>query len=129
MFNGFYMSAILFLLPLLQVSSEIQQTGAFYSTIGTVMLVFFLVSIIAIILSLRSISNSGMPVGWRFKWTAIVILLNLVGCIAYFFVGRKEAKKEQGGGEESEREGKGEKAEKELPPEPRKETKNPLYPV
>ncbi len=124
------MPAISLLLPLLQVSSDIQATGAFYTTIGTAMLVFFVVSIIAVVLSLRSISNSGMPVGWRFKWTAIVILLNLLGCIAYFFVGRKEAKKEQGGESEDEESGTKEKEEqKELPPEPRKEAKSLLYPV
>ncbi|MDP3742258.1 MAG: PLDc N-terminal domain-containing protein, partial [Candidatus Micrarchaeota archaeon] len=96
------MSAISLLLPLLQVSSEIQQTGAFYSTIGTGMLVFFLVSIIAIALSLRSISNRGMLQLWKLKWTAVVIIFGLVGCIAYFFIGLKEAKKEQDGGDEGE---------------------------
>ena len=84
-------------LTLLQISSDVQATGSFYAAIGTAILVFLLVSIVAILLSLHSIWNSSMSAGWRFKWTAVVVILGLVGCIAYFFIGRKEAKKEQDG--------------------------------
>lgn len=124
------MQSIFMYLPLLQVSSEVQATGAFYATIGTAMLAFLIVSIVAILLSLRSIWDKDVPQLWKLKWSAIVIIFNLVGCLAYFFIGRKEAKKVQGGeGEDGGEESKEKKEEKELTSEPQKEQKSLLYPV
>ncbi len=119
-------------LTLLQLSPDVQATGSFYSTIGTAMLVLLVVSIAVILLSLRSIWNSGNSAGWRFKWTAIVIILGIIGCIAYLFIGRKEAKKKYGEEDESEEEGeeKEEKQEKKLTDSASKtQGKNPLYPI
>lgn len=124
------LSTLFHFLPLLQVSQEVQATGSFYSTIGTALLVLLLVSLAAILISLSHIWNSGNPAGWRFKWTAVVVIFGLIGCIAYFFIGRKEAKKPTGEGDEGEEE-KGEETEEkeEAKSTSKAQAKNPIYPA
>ncbi len=78
---------------LLQTSTE--GLASFYTAVGTAMLVLVIASIAAVVYSLYVIWTSEMEQNWKLKWSAVVIILSLIGAIVFHFVGKKEMKQEE----------------------------------